>query len=209
MSVIIHLGGQIPSKELAMKISSDADMIIAADSGYDSCLKNEVVPDVVTGDFDSIINEPDSTRIKVVPSLEQNATDFEKALRLVPAEATCLEILGGTGLRSDHFLTNLLIASGQPPDRKVVFYDDLQSIHRVTPECPLEIALDQETIVSLIPFSDCSGTSTKGLFWNLSHTDMGPGKQFGQSNKVVSSDVNVRVRSGRLFVVINQLQNNS
>lgn len=209
MSVIIHLGGQIPSKELAMKISSDADLIIAADSGYDSCLKNEVVPDIVTGDFDSIVSQPDITKTKIIPSPEQNATDFEKALRLVPAEATCLEILGGTGLRSDHFLTNLLIASGQPPNRKVVFYDDLQSIHRVTPECPLEITLDPETIISLIPFSDCSGTSTKGLFWNLFGTDMGPEKQFGQSNKVVSPDINVRIRSGRLFVVINQLQNNS
>ena len=209
MSVIIHLGGQIPSKELAIKISSDADLIIAADSGYDSCFKNEVVPDVVTGDFDSIVSQPDITKTKIIPSPEQNATDFEKALRLVPAEATCLKILGGTGLRSDHFLTNLLIASGQPPDRKVVFYDDLQSIHRVTPECPLKITLDPETIISLIPFSDCSGTSTNGLFWNLSETDMGPGKQFGQSNKVIYPDVNVSVHSGRLFVVINQLQNNS
>ena len=206
MSVLIHLGGQIPSRQLAQSVADQAELIIAADSGYDSCLQNELIPDVITGDFDSVRSVPDSKSIRVIPSKEQTATDFEKALRLIPQDSARLDILGGTGLRADHFLTNLLIAANQPDHRAVVFHDDSQTIIRVTPECPYHATLPVGTIISLIPFCDCTGTSTKGLFWNLSNSDMGPARQLGQSNKVAQSNVAASVEHGCLFVVIHLLQ---
>ena len=204
MVVVIHLGGQKPSRELAQSVVHDSGLIIAADSGYDLCMDNDLRPQFVTGDFDSIDRVPDDSGIQVVPASEQTATDFEKALRLVPPGTTRLVILGGTGLRSDHFLTNLLIASALPAGQSVQFLDDLQSIHRVTPECGLHQSLPVNTILSLIPFSDCSGVTTSGLQWDLNHQDMGPGVMLGQSNRTRSGLVSVSVASGRLFVVANR-----
>lgn len=206
MSVVIHLGGQLPSRQLAQRLAAPAQLIIAADKGYDSCLHNGLIPHVVTGDFDSIKAIPCGENITVIPSQEQTATDFEKALRLVPENTTRIDILGGTGLRSDHFLTNLLVALQQPAAQSVVFHDDLQTIHRVTPDCPYNSNLPQDTVISLIPFPCCSGTDTLGLHWDLQDTEMGPAKQLGQSNRVAGNGVSVSIRAGWLFVVINQLQ---
>ena len=206
MSVVIHLGGQLPSRRLAQELAAQADRIIAADSGYDCCLMNGLVPHVVTGDFDSIKSIPSTEGISVIPSKEQTATDFEKALRLVPEDTTRIDILGGTGLRSDHFLTNLLVSLQQPASQTVVFHDDLQVIHRVTPDCPYNASLPINTVISLIPFPHCSGTVTRGLHWNLEDAEMGPSEKLGQSNRVASKDVSVSIRGGWLFVVVNQLQ---
>ena len=204
MEVVIHLGGQKPSKQLAQSVVHDSALLIAADSGYDLCRENDLSPHYVTGDFDSISRIPDDSGIQVVPAREQNATDFEKALRLVPPGTSRLVILGGTGLRSDHFLTNLLIASTLPAEQSVQFLDDLQCILRVTPECALQQSLQTDTILSLIPFSDCSGVTTSGLQWDLDHQAMGPGVMLGQSNRTRSRQVSVSIVSGRLFVVVNR-----
>lgn len=203
MSVLIYLGGQPPSKALSQRIASRASLVIAADSGYHACRDTEVVPDIVTGDFDSIDEVPDGTPCKVVEAPEQDATDFEKALRWVPKSTRILEILGGTGLRSDHFLTNLLIAASRPKTEQVVFRDDVQSIFRVTADCPISRDVLPGTTVSLIPFTQCTGVTTTGLHWNLDNADMGPGLLLGQSNRMEANRLSASTLQGCLYLILN------
>jgi thiamine pyrophosphokinase len=203
MSVLIYLGGQPPSKTLSQRVASRASLIIAADSGYHACRDTDVVPDIVTGDFDSIDEIPDSASSKVVEAPEQDATDFEKALRWVPMATSMLEILGGTGLRSDHFLTNLLIAASRPETEQVVFRDDVQSIFRVTGDCSISREVLPATTVSLIPFTLCKGVTTKGLHWDLDNAGMGPGLQLGQSNRMDATRLSVSIQEGCLYVILN------
>ena len=204
MSTLIVLGGLPPSTTLAGKLASTADRIIAADSGYDHCRQCGLHPDVVTGDFDSISVRLEEITAMVDPAPEQNATDFEKALRHVPPGESTLCILGGTGLRSDHFLTNLLIASGRPEAENIQFHDAAQVIHRVTPLCPLSIDTHPGSVISLIPFTHPQGVTTRGLRWNLDNTDMGPPALLGQSNQAQEDRIVITLRSGRLFVVVNR-----
>ncbi|NDV61311.1 thiamine diphosphokinase [Puniceicoccales bacterium CK1056] len=203
MRTLIFLGGEKPSPPLSRAAAGRADFIIAADSGYLPALECGITPDIVTGDFDSIGEPPSNESIKVIPAPEQDATDFQKALRHIPAGSSIVEILGGTGLRSDHFLTNLLIAAGLPAGQFVIFEDDTQTIFRVTPECPLSASLQEESVVSLIPFTDCSGVTTQGLHWNLQSSRMGPRHQLGQSNRVTDSTVKIQLEEGILYVVVN------
>lgn len=206
MNSLIFLGGEKPSPHLSRSAARRADAIIAADSGYDATRETGIRPDIVTGDFDSIGCLPDQSDLHVIPAPEQDATDFEKALRQLPQGTDSLEILGGTGLRSDHFLTNLLIAAGLPHPMQVVFHDDTQSIYRVTPERPFSMSLPPETVLSLIPFSSCSGVYTTGLHWNVSGVTMGPGQQLGQSNRVDKDPVTIRLGTGLLYAVVNHPQ---
>ncbi|MEX0332068.1 MAG: thiamine diphosphokinase [Puniceicoccaceae bacterium] len=203
MNNLIYLGGEKPSPQLSRLAARRAGRIIAADKGYHAAVETGVQPDVVTGDFDSIGTIPESPGLQVTPAPEQDATDFEKALRQVSPETQSIEILGGTGLRSDHFLTNLLIAAGLPPHLEVVFHDDTQSIFRITPASPFSISLPKDTLVSLIPFATCSGVHTTGLHWNLEDASMGPGEQLGQSNRVEAEQVSVKVGDGMLYAVVN------
>ncbi len=203
MSTLIVLGGLPPSKQLAQELSMAADLVIAADKGYDHCQDCGIHPHVVTGDFDSMLARREEISAVVDPAPEQDATDFEKALRHVPADESKILVLGGTGHRIDHFLTNLLIAYGRPAEECIEIHDDEQVIHRVTGSCPLAIPAEPGTVISLIPFTAPTGVSTTGLKWNLSGESMGP-QLLGQSNEVTHSKVTVEVATGTLLVVVNK-----
>jgi thiamine pyrophosphokinase len=203
MTTLILLGGERPSIKLAQTVAASSDRIVAADSGYLIARECGLRPDVLTGDFDSIGEVPESPGLHVIPAHEQDATDFEKALRHVTPGTSKVLVLGGTGLRADHFLTNLLIASGLDASLSVTFIDDMQALHRVTPACTLSVTVDPGTIVSLIPFASCHRVSTRGLHWNLDQKDMGPPDQFGQSNIAKSDCLEVSIGSGVLYAVVN------
>lgn len=205
--IVIVLGGEAPGRSLFEKHLKDADQTIAADSGL-ACFKAAGhLADVAVGDFDSFDGDPKPYAHTCVYAPEQDATDFQKALREVksPDGNLHITVLGGTGKRSDHFLTNLLIVSEKWPDVHFEFHDTAQSIHRVTPQCPLNLSeIEPGLTVSLIPLSRATGVHTQGLHWELSDADMEPNGQLGQSNVAEKQPLTVSIKTGSLFVIVNQ-----
>jgi thiamine pyrophosphokinase len=204
MHVLLLLGGQPPSPELTRTVFFAVDLCVAADSGYLALEAIGVYPDILTGDFDSVGRDWTALPVKVVHRPEQTATDFEKALQQLPDETTSITILGGTGRRVDHFLTNLLIAASIRGVVSVRFEDDCQQLFRVTPECSCELELKPGQVVSLIPLVNAGGVSSSGLRWNLEETEMGPQAQLGQSNVSEEKHISIRITSGILWVVVNR-----
>lgn len=203
MQTLIILGGLPPSPELTRQTFARADQVIAADSGYHPLRDCGLAPDLLVGDFDSLLDHPENCPFEVIHAPEHTATDFEKALRYLPGNTDELIILGGTGLRSDHFLTNLLIAASISPNFIVRFLDDLQSIQRGTPECPVRGHIREGSIVSIIPFTSCKGVSTEGLHWNLQNSPMSAKRQLSQSNIADNNDVTITLKEGVLYFIVN------
>ena len=90
------------------EIPDDSDYVIAADAGYEYCRKNNIIPDLVLGDFDSLGAAPKHPNVMQLP-VEKDDTDTVFAIK------TGLEkgyrhfyIYGGLGgKRSDHTIANL------------------------------------------------------------------------------------------------------
>ena len=90
------------------EIPDDSDYVIAADAGYEYCRKNNIIPDLVLGDFDSLGVAPKHPNVMQLP-VEKDDTDTVFAIK------TGLEkgyrhfyIYGGLGgKRSDHTIANL------------------------------------------------------------------------------------------------------
>ncbi len=107
-TALVITGGYC-SAELAKKqLPSSPDIIIAADSGYDTAKKLGVQPNIAVGDFDSLKSRlPDGLEtIKV--ACEKDVTDTMLACEYAK-DRGCGEItiVGGTGGRADHFLSNV------------------------------------------------------------------------------------------------------
>lgn len=85
--------------------------IFAADAGYKKALAANVVPTDVVGDFDSMARPtdlPEGVRLLTVPA-EKDDTDTMLACSIaVENGCTSLLIIGGTGGRADHGLSNIL-----------------------------------------------------------------------------------------------------
>ena len=111
----------------------------------------------------------DYENMLVIPSIDQDSTDFEKAAIWVNQNTNCsdLVVLGGMGERSDHFLSNLIIAANFNSRWTVTFDDTDEWIRRVTPETPLSLKGRNGSTLSILPIEECK-LSTNGLKWELS-----------------------------------------
>jgi thiamine pyrophosphokinase len=211
-NIIIILGGTPPSASLLNATLKEADLIIAADSGIKPLWAIGQWPHILTGDFDSI-TLPDSPppSCQIIHAPEQDASDFQKALRHLPdtTEVKQLTILGGTGSRSDHFLTNLLISADLPEGMPLLYRSDSEDIYRITSKCSFAQSISLQTTVSLVPLTQCESVNANGLKWSLSGATMGIGHQLGQSNVATDDPVTVSVEKGCLFLIINRDEKDS
>ena len=83
------------------------DLLIAADSGYVAAKKLKLATDVIIGDFDSASYPRTTAEVISVPA-EKDDTDTMLACKLaIERGAINLTIIGGTGGRADHFLSNI------------------------------------------------------------------------------------------------------
>lgn len=205
---MIVLAGNPPSDDLLMWRMEDADYSIAVDGGFLSFRHIDKIPDLLIGDFDSL---PDYDQIEGrFPNLdiqrlnEQDTTDFEKALRWISGNLKIknLVILGGLGKRTDHLITNLLIASVADQSLVITFDDDTEWMRRVTPDCPLILHGRKGANLSILPVDESGGVTTQGLKWELEGERIGGGRIIGQSNECISDKVEIHCDSGSLFVFL-------
>jgi len=208
MKVLLVLAGEPPDESLLEWRAEEADFVIAVDGGMNALIHAGIQPDLLVGDFDSF--EPSasgSISCKVIREEDQDSTDLEKALRHLSGDEAPDEIvlLGATGGRSDHFLTNLLVVSTLPEASKVTLDATDEIIQRATPACSVSLIGMSGEIVSLLPLSSCEGVATEGLRWELADAAMGPGVLLGQSNEAVSEKVSVSLRAGNLFVITSKI----
>lgn len=105
---LIITGGYLNIESVSVS-PKDFDMILAADSGYLNAQKLNILPDIILGDFDSTAVPKTDAEILKVPA-EKDETDTMLACTVaIERGATELLILGGTGGRADHFLSNLFL----------------------------------------------------------------------------------------------------
>ena len=197
--VVLALNGAPPPPELTRRVCADANRVVAVDGGIRCLVAADVRPHVHIGDFDSSTpSASGETRHRP----DQAHTDLEKALvALAEFNVTTLTVLGGTGGRSDHFLTNLLVLSEVDPAWSVRLLAETETLLRVTPECPLAQPAPLGTTVSLVPLAGRPRVTTRGLRWELDDSAMGAGRRLGQSNETVGEGFEVR-STATLWVVV-------
>lgn len=112
MNAYIITGGDVLLQNIKIELE-DSDIVIAADSGYETAVKLKLPVDVLVGDMDSIKSDiPKGVETVRLPS-EKDVTDTEAAVELAlerGAETIC--IIGGIGTRVDHTLASLGILEG-------------------------------------------------------------------------------------------------
>ena len=107
---LILCNGNPPPRMLMHQLWHEANYRVAADGGANQLYNQNLVPDAVVGDFDSLQPEvrkklPNS---KLFHVKEQNTSDADKAVRhCVKRGFAEIHILGAEGGRNDQFLTSL------------------------------------------------------------------------------------------------------
>ena len=186
------------------------DCLIAADAGMDFLYRNQLIPDVIAGDFDSVnIKSLDAfTASENIEILRLNPvkddTDTEFVIReAIRRGATEITILGATGTRLDHVLANVnLLGIGLQEDVKIEIVDAHNRIRMI--EDTLEISKDEQfgKYVSVLAVKgDASGVSLDGFKYPLAEANVPSFSSLGISNEIIDKKANIRVKKGYLLVI--------
>ncbi len=181
--------------------------VVAIDAGADVLRAVGAVPDLIVGDLDSVSPETlghyQSLGVPVErhPSAKRD-TDAALALRRVADEEE-IAFLGPGGGRPDHALANLHLLAAASLRARVRAVDDDGITEVVTPERELQLGLPEGTLLSAIPFdARVEGITYDGMQYPLVEATMVAGDPYGVSNLTGPPPQRIRVRKGRLLVML-------
>jgi len=208
MKGIIIAGGNCISSEKLKEIIPDYDIVVAADSGLKHLNAVDVKPDYLVGDFDSVdkslLAEIDISITSVVRHpVEKDKTDTELAIDVLnELNVDDITILGGTGSRLDHTLSNIfslryiydLGLNGTIIDE----YNSVTYIRGVN-----AVSMKNEgTYISVLPISDIGAEiSLKGFHYPLDHKCLIMGSSLGVSNYIVKNEGTVICHKGEALII--------
>lgn len=201
MRALVIANGDPPSAALLAELREGAALVVAADGGARSALARGLVPDIVTGDLDSIGDAREAIPAdRIRPNPDPNATDLEKAVALCLDEGcAAVDIIGGGGGRADHALANLSVLVRFGRRARVRMVDERFAIELVDGEATVEGPAG--TVVSLIALGPCEGVTTRGLRWELAGAALEL-SAYGVHNEIAASPATVSVRSGDLLLFL-------
>jgi len=203
-TVLIFAGGDVPAAPLAEELPA-ADLVVAADSGYDLAVSEGFAVDVLVGDMDSIATEviPGHVIVERHP-VDKDRTDLEIALAKVAVEGPeRVVVVGGSGGRLDHELAVATLITSERWAR-------IGEVDWVTARGWAYVVRGRRIIhgdvgglISLIAMGGtASGVTTRGLRWNLSRADLHHGMTLGVSNVFEGPIADIKVEDGCLLVVV-------
>lgn len=201
--VLILAGGEATSPETSADLPR-ADLVVAADAGYDSALELGLPVDVLVGDMDSIqaVDIPDNVVVERHPP-DKDATDLELALELVSREPPArVVVVGGSGGRLDHELAvAALLCSDRWADIDEIDWLSERGWAYVVRRRRVLHGDPGATVTLLAVGGDAAGVTTRGLKWNLDRDTLFYGSTRGVSNVMTGPVADIRVEIGVLLVV--------
>ena len=204
MNVLILANGEPPSQILLARLATEHDLFIAVDGAALKAVRLGVMPNIVSGDFDSL--DLDAARLALpdaefLPTPDQNQTDLEKAFNIARDRgAVEITIVGAAGGRIDHTLGNfsrLLRWREELPDFPVVVVEDGSEVRAVNRE--MTLITEPGDVVSLLSYDGRARVSIRGVRWPLEGhlLRLGVG---GLLNEAVAPEVCITATGGSILV---------
>lgn len=178
---------------------SEYDIVCAIDGAYNHFEKNNSIPDLVTGDCDSIHTIP--TSVEVIKTPNQDFTDFDKALQILNNRGYFyIDVYGGSGKEHDHFLGNISTALQWKSTLNISFFDDFGKYFFIEKSIAITNVIGRN--ISLIPFPTAEGIFTKGLQYPIIDGALTFGKRIGTRNKASENTIEISYKQGDLLIYI-------
>lgn len=186
------------------------DCLIGVDGGLNFLYRSQVIPTHIVGDFDSV--EPsviayyrEHTEIPIQTfKPEKDATDTELAVRLaIELGVTKLWILGATGTRLDHVMSNIQILK-IAVDHGIEAYilDKCNRISLWKKEVRLVKEQSFGTYFSLFPFDGVvDDVSIEGAKYPLSHYRLSNDESRCVSNEMKEQEVKITFPKGIIILM--------
>ena len=203
MKCVIFAGMPVP--QTLCRFWQDADLVIAADAGYENARRLGVEPDLLLGDYDSALCPPQNAKTVVLPAEKDDTDTYYAARRAIELGATEAVILGGLGGRLDHTLANLqtlvfLAKNGV----RAWLADEANEVTVLLPGTH-QIPARPGWYFSIFSAGDAAqGVTLKGLKYPLHEATVTNFFPIGVSNEFAADPATVRFTGGVLYLMLSR-----
>lgn len=203
MRAFIYTGGPV-ARDGITDFPEEGDLVIAADSGYNTAERLGVKVQIALGDFDSFPADGvgDGVEIMTVPA-EKDFTDTQMAADLaISRGATVLFIIGGIGGRLDHALSNLgLLEELYNKGIRATLCDGNNRARFIRSTSEL-IPRSHYRYFSLLAADDrVKGVTVEGGKYPLKNATLRRTNQFAVSNEIEKNCTLISVKKGGIFII--------
>lgn len=206
MNCLIITGGDMPDTDIVKSFVSKASLVIGVDGAADLLYKNNIMPHVLIGDFDTAdpncvagLKRGGARVIRL--QTEKNETDTEAALDYaIQQGAEDITILGALGGRLDHSISNImmLVRAGMKGckcriiDSSCELY--VSNSHITISGCPGQT-------ISILPLTGEVYVNASGLKYPLDNLLLGWGSSRGVSNIMAENTADINILGGYALIV--------
>lgn len=178
------------------------DLIIAADAGMNYCRRDNIVPDIIIGDFDSLGCIPDADNVITLP-VEKDDTDTSFAVKYAMEKGyKKFVIFGATGgKRQDHTFANIALLSFISKNGGIGFLVSGDTTITAVTDAKLIFPASLTGDISVFSFDTVSqGVTETGLYYNFTDAIVENSVVTGVSNSFTGRESSVSVKKGTLIV---------
>lgn len=199
---VIIGAAQISDYERIKTFLSPDDFYIFCDAGLNHQEKLGVVPNLITGDFDSAENPELPVETIILPTVKDDTDTFFAVKEACKRGFTDFLLIGVIGNRFDHSLCNISILKYLYENKKnAVLLDDYSQMSIVGKDT-VYIKDDCSFFSLMCIDGDVHGVNIKNAHYPLENATITTGWQYGISNQVTKGKTaEVNVKEGILLLL--------
>jgi len=201
-TALVITGGYCNVDTVRKVLPVDVDLTIAADSGYATAQKLGITPDITMGDFDSYRDALPTGMNVLRVACEKDVTDTMLACEYAK-EHGCryITIIGGTGGRIDHSLSNVLYLEGLRREGvRVKLTDGENTVQMILDETVTVPKPDDGGYFSVFALDTCVVTQT-GCKYPLDRAQLIRQMPYAVSNEVTGEYATIAVEGIAILVM--------
>ena len=186
--ITIFGNGEQPFHPTPLKILKNSGSILCADGGVNKLKKMGLIPNIILGDLDSLIN--DSLDCDIVKLNDQDKTDLQKSLNwCIKNGINRLSLVGFSGEDDDHWMAALWTLIHYYGKLNLVFYSNNAKIFCVNGKKDIETNSGQN--VSIIPSENATKITIKNLKYSYKDQEL-LAPSFGIRNTALGSSFYIK-----------------
>lgn len=201
-TALVVTGGYCNVDTVRRMLPVEVDLTIAADSGYATAQKLGITPDITMGDFDSYRDALPTGMNVLRVACEKDVTDTMLACEYAK-EHGCryITIVGGTGGRIDHSLSNVLYLEGLRREGvRVKLTDGENTVQVILDETVTVPKPDDGGYFSVFALDTCVVTQT-GCKYPLDRAQLVRQMPYAVSNEVTGEYATIDVEGIAILVM--------
>lgn len=185
----------------------DYALHLAVDGAYDRLRAQALLPELLTGDLDSItrqgLRHAEANGVEIIANEDQESTDAQKALALlIERGITHADIIGYSGTRIDHVLATLSAVAETSERIEIRLIDEVAEGWVLKGPANRKIQKAVGRTCSLMPLETCTSVTLKGFRWPIAKVSLAPGERFACSNVITEKDAQVELLEGMLLLYL-------